>query len=350
MQSLTWNTRLLFGPGALEGLRTLGARKTLLVSDPFFVKNGMAQRVLELCGGESRIFQEVKPDPALSQVVRGVALLEEFHPDTLIALGGGSAIDCAKGILSCGSAQAKLVAIPTTSGTGSEVTSFAVLTHEGVKHPLIDEALRPHTAILDPVLIRGLPKGRIADGGMDILTHCMEAAVGKNASLFTTAPAAYGVRLCLKLLPRSYQGDTEAGELLQQAATLAGLAFDQGGLGACHALSHALGGAFHLSHGTLNGILLPHVMEWNLPAAKEAYGELAALCGLGSTAALLFALRRLRKQLGLPGTLREAGLERGQVLQSLETVVAAAAADPCAKNNPRSLTAQALDGIVRRAL
>lgn len=180
METFVCSTRLCFGENALQALQTLGAKRAFLVTDPFFAKNGTAQHILSLLpDAETEVFDRVGGEPTLAMVAQGVDRLQKFRPDTLLALGGGSAIDCAKGILSLAQSEARLVAIPTTSGTGSEVTSFSILTHEGVKHPLIDEALRPQLAILDDSLLRALPKGLIADAGMDVLTHCLEAIASK---------------------------------------------------------------------------------------------------------------------------------------------------------------------------
>lgn len=350
MQHFSINTRLRFGADALKTLSELKPRRSLLVTDRFFSQNGKAQEILRLCGGEGKIFDGVQPDPDLSVVAQGVKLLEEFEPDLLIALGGGSAIDCAKGILSMGNVSARFVAIPTTSGTGSEVTSFAILTHNGVKHPLIEDRLRPEIAILDESLLTQLPKSLIADGGMDTLCHALEAIASKNANAFSNALATSAFRLCLRFLPLSFGGDLSARAPVHQAATMAGLAFDSAGLGICHALSHALGGAFHLPHGRLNAILLPHVLEFNLPFGEKAYKELAVLCGLGSSRALIFAIRRLRKQLSLPETLTQAGLERSKVLGKLNELTAAALEDPCLQTNPRGASSAELASLIRRAL
>lgn len=349
MQYFSLKTCLCFGENALSALTELKPERTLLVTDRFFVQSGKAQEILQLCGGEGKIFDGVTPDPELSTVAQGVKLLQDFQPDLLLALGGGSAIDCAKGILSMGKSTARFVAIPTTSGTGSEVTSFAILTHGGVKHPLVEDRLRPALAILDESLLTNLPKSLIAEGGMDTVSHALEAVAAKNANSFTNALAESAFRTCLTLLPRSFASDLSARAPLHQAATMAGIAFDGAGLGICHALSHALGGAFHLPHGRLNAILLPHILEFNLPAT-EAYKSLAEHCGLGSPRALIFALRRLRKQLSLPETLSAAGLERGKVLPRLEELAAAAAQDPCMKTNPRPASESELASLIRRAL
>ena len=191
MQTFSLPTRLIFGENALEALKNASLGRVLVVTDPFFEQNGTAARIAALCGGESRIFSGVRPDPDMAQIAAGVAVLQQFAPDTLLALGGGSAIDCAKGILSLGQSKARLVAVPTTSGTGSEVTSFAVLTHNGVKYPLVEEGLRPAIAVLDPSLLAKLPAGLIADAGMDVLAHCLEAVAAKNATLFSDALAFF---------------------------------------------------------------------------------------------------------------------------------------------------------------
>lgn len=356
MQTFTLGTRLYFGENALAALSALGAKRVLLITDKFFAENGTAQKIADLCHAETRIFAEVQPDPPLALVARGVAALEEFQPDILLALGGGSAIDCAKGIRSLGKSEARLVAVPTTSGTGSEVTSFAILTHEGVKHPLVEDTLRPAAAILDASLLDKLPAGLIADAGMDTLSHCLEAVAAKNASGFSNALAQSAARCIFADLPASYalakngKTDTALRGRVHEAATMAGIAFDNAGLGACHALAHALGGAFHLAHGKLNGILLPHVLELNLPAAGEPYARLAASCKLSGARGLLFAVRRLRQRLELPETLTQAGLEHGAVLAKAEEIAEAAAKDPCAASNPRPVTKADFARLLRAAL
>lgn len=350
MREFVLGTRLWFGENALEGLKTLGARRVLLVTDRFFEENGTAQRICALTGAECEVFSRVQPDPPLTLVAEGVAALRAFGADTLVALGGGSAIDCAKGILSLGGSDARLVAVPTTSGTGSEVTSFAILTHDGVKHPLVEEQLRPAVAVLDDSLLAALPPALIADAGMDVLAHCLEAVAAKNASPFSDAFAMHAFQTALSLLPASYHGETGVRGALHCAAAMAGVAFDNAGLGACHALSHALGGAFHLAHGRLNGILLPHVLEFNAQTCSEPYARLAAACGLHGVRGLSFALERVRRQLQLPSTLSEAGLSREAVLAAADGLCRAAADDPCAASNPRPVTPEALRTLLVKSL
>lgn len=350
MQTFALETQIIFGTNALESLKTLGAARVFLVTDRFFEENGTARRIAALCGGETQIFARVQPDPPLTLVAEGVAALNAFRPDTLLALGGGSAIDCAKGILSLSGSGARLVAIPTTSGTGSEVTSFAILTHEGIKHPLIEPQLRPTIAILDDSLLREMPTAIIADAGMDVLAHCLETIAAKDASPFSDALAVHAFQTVLDLLPASFRGEASVRGALHCASTMAGIAFDNAGLGACHALSHALGGTFHLAHGRLNGILLPHVLEHNARMHAEPYARLATLCGLSGARGLRFAVERIRRQLQLPSTLTDAGLSRTDVLAAADDICQAAANDPCAASNPCPVSVEDFRTLLMKAL
>ena len=350
MQNFTLGTRLCFGDHALDALQTLDASRVLLVTDAFFAQNGLAAEIAARCNAETRIFSEVQPDPPLSLVAKGVAVMQEFQPDVLLALGGGSPIDCAKGMLSMSGSTARLVAIPTTSGTGSEVTSFAILTHERTKHPLVDAHLRPKLAILDPSLLQELPPKLIADAGMDVAAHCLEAIAAKSASPFSDALATAAFQTVLRELPKSYHGEKEVRGAMHCAATMAGIAFDNAGLGACHALSHAIGGTFHTAHGRLNGILLPHVVHFNAVTSPQPYARLAAQCGLSGVQGLCFAIQRLRRQLSLPATLTQAGLERSAVLSELDALAEAAYHDPCTQGNPRPVTKEDYVNLIRGAL
>lgn len=351
MQTFEMSTRLCFGEHALDGLKTLGATRVLIVTDDFFEKNGEAARIGRLFEAEAvELFARVQPDPSLTLAMEGAEVLRRFQPDTVAALGGGSAIDCAKAMLALAGGDARLIAIPTTSGTGSEVTAFSILTHEGVKHPLIDEALRPRAAFLDASLLTQLPRALIADAGMDVVAHCLEASAAKNASPFSDAFALYALRTVLEALPASFGGDRTVRQAVHCAATMAGIAFDSAGLGACHALSHALGGRFHIAHGRLNGILLPYVLRFNAEACPTVYRRCAAYCGVSGVHGLILAVERLRRSLELPSTLRQAGLREAEVREAEDAICEAAAKDPCAETNPRPLSPDALRGLLREAL
>lgn len=346
-------TKILSGSGAVAELGEMGIRKLLLVTDPFFAKNGMAQAVADrAAGAQVQIFDEVAPDPPAELVAKGIKQLQAFQPDAVAALGGGSAIDCAKAMVYLGQSEARLVAIPTTSGSGSEVTDFAIITAKGTKQVLVDERLRPDTAILDGELLKGLPRSLIADAGFDILAHALEALAAKKAGAITDALAMDSFCTAFSLLERSYAGDTSVRQSIHTASAMAGMAFSGAGLGLCHAMSHALGGVFHLPHGRLNAILLPHVLACNAPAVGEKYAALARRAGLGGTAEVIGVrnlrngLLRLRKALHLPENLSQAGIPPVRTTEHRQQIVDAALADPCCQTNPVGVTRQLVEKIL----
>ena len=341
MKEFISGTKIVCGPGAVQALKDANAKKLLVVTDPFFAKNGTAQRIAEAAGAEQvQIFDKVAPDPSVMLVAEGTAEVKEFCPDVIVALGGGSAMDCAKAMLHFAGGQIRLVAIPTTSGSGSEVTDFAILTHKKVKHPLIDSRLRPELAILDDELVTGLPPSLVADGGFDVLAHALEAYVAQNATPFTDAFAKDAFCCAFGALPASFAGKTEVRGKVHIAATMAGMAFTQAGLGVCHALSHSLGGMFHVPHGRLNAILLPGVVGLNASAAGEKYAKLARAAGLGGSVDTIAVrnlkngLIRLRRELKLPETLAQAGVDPREVWHRSGEIVDAALKDPCCRTNP----------------
>ena len=342
-------TKIVTGDAG-KTLGQLGINKLLLVADPFF-KGGLARRLGKASKAQVEYFFEVEPDPTVTLAAKGAALVKSFQPDAVAALGGGSAMDLAKSMTWFAGSDAQLIAIPTTSGSGSEVTDFAILTHDGVKHPLVDRRLKPQVAILDATLVEKLPKGLIADGGFDALTHALEAYTATGADVFTDALAGAAFSQVLCCLRASFQGDLGARSLVHSCATMAGLSFTQAGLGLCHGMAHALGGLLHLPHGRLNAILLPAVMEANAPFCGSRYADLARRAGLegrSDTIAirnLRNTLLRLRRELGLPGTLAEAG---ARLPSDLEGLVAAVLEDPCCKTNPVTVTAQTVRHVLKQ--
>lgn len=305
-----------------------------------------------LPGAKTEIFDEVLPDPTLALVAQGLARMQHLKPEAVIALGGGSAIDCAKAMVYFYETPVVFAAIPTTSGTGSEVTSFSILTHDGVKHPLVDPALLPDLAILDERFLQKLPKALIADAGMDVISHCLEAVCAKSSSAFSTALATEACAQVFASLAASYHGDASVRGDIHIAATMAGLAFDQAGLGICHAMSHALGGAFHVPHGRLNAILLPAVIEFNSAACMPRYRQIAARCGLlGATdtltvKALIRGLVQLRRTLQMPDRLSQAGIPAAKLRQAAAELGRAASLDPCCASNPRPASAAELEKLM----
>lgn len=346
MDEFDCKVKIVSGPGAVRRLADFGARRLFLVSDPFFYENGVAQRIAEASRAEEvEIFHEVKPDPTVELAAEGTAKLKAFNPDLIVALGGGSAMDCAKAMAFFARGEGKLVAIPTTSGSGSEVTDFAILTHNKVKHPLVDRRLRPCMAILDSDLLQEMPAGLIADAGFDVLTHAVESYVATDAGSFSDMLAQEAFRSAYGALPASFAGHKEVRLKVHQAATMAGMAFTQAGLGLCHAMAHALGGMFHVSHGKLNAVLLPSVVATNAHVAGAKYAQLARVCGMGSTADTIAVrnlrnnLIRLRRDLKLPETLAQAGITPQALRSATNEIVSATLADPCCRTNPMEIEA-----------
>ena len=353
MEKYSCKTMILSGAGAVSALGEMGGKRLFLVTDPFFMKNGMARKVAEAAKCQQvEIFDKVQPDPTVELAAEGTARVREFQPDLLVALGGGSAMDCAKAMAFFAKGNYKLVAIPTTSGSGSEVTDFAILTHGKVKHPLVDPALRPDAAILDSDLLEELPRGLVADSGFDVLAHAAEAYVAKDAGTITDLYARDAFSSAYASLPASYAGRKEVRLKVHMAATMAGMAFTQAGLGLCHAMSHSLGGMFHVPHGRLNAILLPAVISCNAHTAGKKYAELARAAGIGGSADTIAVrnlkngLIRLRRELDLPETLAQAGVSPKAVWANVGSIVKSALEDPCCKTNPVA----ADDFLVRRIL
>lgn len=348
MAQLRLGSRVVWGADALDTLREWANRRVLVVSDHFLAKNGLLDRVLAaLKESTVAVFDGVDGEPTLEMVARGVAAFRALDAQAVVAFGGGSAMDCAKGVVWCAGASAPLWCIPTTAGTGSEVTSFAVLTDTktGVKFPLVDPALVPQTALLDGRFLDGVPQAVTADTGMDVLTHAAEAYVARGANLLTDALAEKAFCVAYSSLPGAYAGDGAAKDEMLFASLLAGLAFDAAGLGACHAMAHALGGRLHLPHGRINALLLPRVIETNArePKAARKYAQLAKACGLTPGARpLAGALRRLGRRLGLPETLE------GQT--DLAAVAVDATKDPCMADNPRPISAKELEAMLREVV
>lgn len=264
-------------------------------------------------------------------------------------------MDCAKAMVFFAEKKARLIAVPTTSGSGSEVTDFAILTHNGVKHPLIDEKICPEVAILDGDLLVSLPKKLIADTGFDVLSHAAESYVATGNAPFTDALAEAAFATVLQKLQASFAGDKTCRLEIHCCATMAGIAFTRAGLGLVHALSHSLGGEFHIPHGRLNAILLPAVIEQN-KTARHKYAALArrgGLAGVSDTVAvrnLKYALCRLRQELEMPDSLAAAGISPGRLWEKREKIIKATIADPCCNTNPQPVTPEMVSAILEEVM
>jgi len=336
-----------------------GKTKALIVTDKFIAESGMTDFLtvpMMKAGVKYEIFSDVKPDPDLATISAGMSRMTEFGPDILFAIGGGSAIDAAKAInylASQGGLYQKcfFVAVPTTSGTGSEVTSFAVISDPSTtsKYPLISDDLLPDAAILDATLTVSVPKSITADTGIDVFTHAIEAFVSNRANDFTDAAAEKAVKLVRSNLLKCYEnpGDTVARQKMHHASCLAGMAFSNAGLGLSHGMAHTLGAHFHMPHGKANAMVLPYVMSFNcgcqdgLREEAKRYARLARACFVEgasvrqSAFSMIRSTKQLIRNLDFPDSLRDMKIDEREYKSALDEMAEAALADRCTATNPR---------------
>lgn len=360
------------GTDSLAHLSELGARRVLLITDPFLVKSAAMHTILGHLGdAETVIFDSVLPDPSVEQISEGLAACIRLDPDAIIALGGGSALDTAKAVYKFARDRGTppshgFVAIPSTSGSGSEVTSFAVVTSGGRKEVLVSDDMSPTMAILDPEVTATLPPSITADTGMDAITHALEAYVSTGASDFSDAFAEKASQLAFQNLEKAVKDghDLGAREKMHNAATMAAIAFDNSGLGITHSLAHALGARFPLPHGRLNAVLLPAVMEFNagpvsygaqgLSRVAQRYAHIAHLLGLEAATRRNLALslcaevRRLRAAIGIPDSLTGMGVPAHDLRDCIPALAEAAMLDTCTPSNPVKPTVEDLRALLRR--
>jgi len=399
--------RIYFEKGSIQYLEHMPRiKKAFIVTDPVMVELGYVDRALyHLRKREdyvhSSIFKSVEPDPSVETVMKGAAAMKAFKPDVIIALGGGSAIDAAKAMwlfyehpetdfealhlkfldirkrafkYPSLRQKAQFVAIPTTSGTGSEVTSFTVITDKengNIKYPLADYELTPDVAIIDPQFVATMPSSIVADTGLDVLTHAIETYVSVLASDYTDGLAMKAIELVFKYLPRSFAdaNDQIAREKVHNASCIAGMAFTNAFLGINHSLAHKLGGEFGIAHGRANALLLPFVIEYNSQKpekfpifpkykefkADERYAEIANSLRLGGKdknseiQALINAIWDLMKTLGMPTSLKECGIDEKEFMSKIPSLAERAFDDQCTTANPRYPLVKDLEEIYRKA-
>lgn len=371
MKNFNISTNVYFGENSLGVLEDIKDRNVFIVCDEFMEASGILDKVKEhLKECRVSVFSKVVPDPPIEIVSEGIKQLSECSADVMIAVGGGSSIDAAKAIRELAgrlgiAAVNECYAIPTTSGTGSEVTRFSVITdaRKGVKYPLVDDSLLPMVAILDPELVRSVPPGITADTGMDALTHALEAYVSTDSNDFTDALAEKAVTLLMKFLPFAYAhgDDLEAREKVHNAACLAGMAFNKVGLGICHSIAHTVGGKFHVPHGRSNAMILPYVVEFNahLDGTEETvcarkYQRMAKLIGLPYSNVplavnnLVRRIREMNRLFGIPENLKKLNISGDDVLKVREEMVEAAMGDVCTKTNPRIVAPEDIRQIINK--
>lgn len=369
MKSFGIHTQIYFGEGALERLQQLPYKRVLIITDPFVVTSGMIELIthpLENARINYEIFKDVVPDPPVEKIAVGVKAMLDYKPDCIVAVGGGSAIDSSKSIREFALkadnyGKVGLIAIPTTSGTGSEVTSFAVISdpQAKMKYPLVSPDLTPDEAILDAELVRSVPPAITADTGMDVFTHALEAYVSLNNNEFSAALAEKAIEIIGVFLLRAYLdgNDMHARQKMHAASCLAGLAFNSASLGLNHGMAHQLGSNFHIPHGRANAMLLPHIIEFNsninkhsrsqkeyLPAVKK-YSTVANNLGLSSynkimsVRSLVNWTQFMLKEMDIPLSISQMGnITEEEYMAAIPAMADAALADACTATNPRPVT------------
>ena len=366
-------SELMFGEGSLAYIKTIKAKKvSIVIGGHSMEKSGMLAKVegyFKETGAETMVIRGVEPDPSFETVLRGRNEMLEFEPDLIVGLGGGSAMDAAKAMWAFYEypdvtfedlcipfnfpelrQKAKFAAIPSTSGTATEVTAFSVITNyqTGVKYPLADFNITPDVAIVDPDLVAGLPVKQVAYTGMDALTHAIEAYVSTLNGPFTDPLALQAIEMVLDNLPASYNCDMDAREQMHYAQCLAGMAFSNALLGIVHSMAHKTGAAFstgHIPHGCANAIYLPYVIKYNAkdPVAAKRYAEIARRMGLpgASEKALINSLVEkiddFNVKLNIPKTLKDFGIEENEFKEKVAKIAELAVGDACTGSNPRAI-------------
>ena len=379
MYKISYKTELHVGKGALQQLSHYKNEHILVVADPFLKTSGTLDAILANFDDNNDIvvFTDIVPDPPIETVVAGIKSAGDKPISIVLSIGGGSAIDASKAMYYFAKKQgafseAILIAIPTTSGTGSEVTSFSVITdaERGTKYPLVTKEILPDVAILDADLVLSLPGNITADTGMDVLTHAIEAYVSTKATDFSDALADKAIKLVFEYLPKAYKNgqDVEAREKMHAASTLAGMAFNTASLGINHSLAHAAGAKFHVPHGRLNSILMPHVIQYNAgiefnnrnrqatdKTVASRYQDIAKLLGCSASSPvsgvrqLVEAIKKLQRKLEMPTSLREYGVKADAFAQYKVEISEAALHDGCTPTNPRVPTAEELLKVLEKA-
>lgn len=371
MNRFTLPRDIYFGKGSLEVLKTLKGKKAVIVTGGSSMqKFGFLKRVedyLKEAGMEVKLIEGVEPDPSVETVMNGAAVMREFEPDWIVSIGGGSPIDAAKAMWIFYEhpevtfndvkdpftvpelrTKAKFAAIPSTSGTATEVTAFSVITDykAEIKYPLADYNLTPDVAIVDSELAETMPKTLTAHTGMDALTHAIEAYVATLNSPFSDPLAIKAIVMVNEYLLKSFDGDMDAREQMHIAQCLAGMAFTNALLGITHSMAHKTGAVFHIPHGCANAIYLPYVIDFNKKSCGKRYADIAKAIGLnGNTEdelidALTGLIKEMNKNMGIPGTLKEYGISEADFYENVDRISTNAVADACTGSNPRTISAE----------
>ncbi|XZM25698.1 iron-containing alcohol dehydrogenase [Clostridium perfringens] len=376
MARFTLPRDIYHGKDSLEVLKSLEGKKAFIVIGGGSMKRfGFLDKVLSYlkeANMETKVFEGVEPDPSVETVMKGAKEMEEFNPDWIVSIGGGSPIDAAKAmwifyeypdftfekaIVPFGlpklRRKAKFVAIPSTSGTATEVTAFSVITDykAKIKYPLADFEITPDIAIVDPSLAETMPEKLVAHTGMDALTHAIEAYTASLRSNFTDPLALKAIEMVNMHLVNSYKGDMEARGEMHEAQCLAGMAFSNALLGIVHSMAHKVGAVFHIPHGCANAIFLPYVIKYNRKACEDRYANIARHIGLKGeserelTDALIDLINKFNKELNIPSSMKEYGIDENEFNANLKFIAHNAVLDPCTGSNPREVDDETMEKL-----
>lgn len=376
MARFTLPRDIYHGKDSLEVLKSLEGKKAFIVIGGGSMKRfGFLDKVLSYlkeANMETKVFEGVEPDPSVETVMKGAKEMEEFNPDWIVSIGGGSPIDAAKAmwifyeypdftfekaIVPFGlpklRRKAKFVAIPSTSGTATEVTAFSVITDykAKIKYPLADFEITPDIAIVDPSLAETMPEKLVAHTGMDALTHAIEAYTASLRSNFTDPLALKAIEMVKMHLVNSYKGDMEARGEMHEAQCLAGMAFSNALLGIVHSMAHKVGAVFHIPHGCANAIFLPYVIKYNRKDCEDRYAQIARHIGLKGeserelTDALIDLINKFNKELNIPSSMKEYGIEEDDFKANLKFIAHNAVLDPCTGSNPREINDETMEKL-----
>lgn len=376
MARFTLPRDIYHGKDSLEVLKGLEGKKAFIVIGGGSMKRfGFLDKVLSYlkeANMETKVFEGVEPDPSVETVMKGAKEMEEFNPDWIVSIGGGSPIDAAKAmwifyeypdftfekaIVPFGlpklRRKAKFVAIPSTSGTATEVTAFSVITDykAKIKYPLADFEITPDIAIVDPSLAETMPEKLVAHTGMDALTHAIEAYTASLRSNFTDPLALKAIEMVKMHLVNSFNGDVEARGEMHEAQCLAGMAFSNALLGIVHSMAHKVGAVFHIPHGCANAIFLPYVIKYNRKACEDRYAQIARHIGLKGeserelTDSLIGLINKFNKELNIPSSMKEYGIEEDKFKANLKFIAHNAVLDPCTGSNPREVDDETMEKL-----
>jgi len=378
MNRFTIPRDLYFGDNAIDHLKEVKGNKAMLViGSERLIKDGTVPKIqenLKLANIETIVFTGVENDPSVATVRKGLEMMNEFNPDLIIGIGGGSPIDAAKAMwifyeypeftfeeaakpfnLPELRQKARFIAIPTTSGTATEVTSFAVITDNetGVKYPIADYNITPDIAIVDTNLVQTMPKTLVANTGMDALTHAIEAYVSNARNPITDALAMKSIEMIYANLVNSYNGEDQARRDMHIAQNLAGMAFSNAILGIVHSMAHKTGKIFDIPHGLANAIYLSAAIQFNAKTAKSSYADIASRLGLEGknedelVESLVNLVKQLRSDMGMINSLKEFGISEEMFMENLQSISETSVADPCTGTNPREISVEEMKKLFK---